>query len=173
MTDSILGQIIATLQYELSDLPNVTDVTKVLFRLVIAALLGGILGYERESKGKAAGLRTYMLVAIGAAFFVMVPKLSGMSDDAVSRIIQGLVTGIGFLGAGSIIKARDEAEIKGLTTAAGLWLTTAIGIAAGLGRDATAILGTILAFIILSFLPKVERRGIREDLKSNGDFKGQ
>ncbi len=162
MADSILQQITETLQHELSDLPNVVDVTKVLFRLILAAFLGGVLGFERESKGKAAGLRTYMLVAIGAAFFVMVPKLSGISDDAVSRIIQGLVTGIGFLGAGSIIKARDESEIKGLTTAAGLWLTTAIGIAAGLGRDATAILGTILAFVILSILPKVERIGLRK-----------
>lgn len=162
MADSILQQIIETLQHELSDLPNVVDVTRVLFRLTLAAFLGGVLGFERESKGKAAGLRTYMLVAIGAAFFVMVPKLSGISDDAVSRIIQGLVTGIGFLGAGSIIKAQDEAEIKGLTTAAGLWLTTAIGIAAGLGRDATAILGTILAFVILSILPKVERIGLRK-----------
>lgn len=167
MSNSVFEDVLVTLQQELSDLPDTSDVTKLSFRLLLAALLGSVLGYEREKKGKPAGLRTYTLVSLGAAFFVLVPSLSGMSQDGLSRVIQGVVTGIGFLGAGSIVKAHNEADIKGLTTAAGLWLTTAIGIAAGLGRDATAIVGTLFAFIILSLLPKPESDSVTPAVKEH------
>lgn len=132
--------------------------THVLVRLVVAAALGGLLGYQRESVGKSAGMRTYMLVTVGAAFFIIVPQLEGMQLDAMSRVLQGLIAGIGFLGGGAILKLTNEKEVLGLTTAAGIWLAAAIGIAAGLGRLGTALLGTVLAYGILSVVYHWEQR---------------
>jgi putative Mg2+ transporter-C (MgtC) family protein len=150
-----------TIREEFSDLPDAAMATRITVRLVVAAVLAGILGYEREKKGKAAGIRTHMLVAIGAALFVLVPQQSGATAGDISRILQGLVAGVGFLGAGSILKgkgdgdgANDDSEIKGLTTAASIWLTAAIGMAAGLGREATAALSTLLALVVLTLIPK-------------------
>jgi putative Mg2+ transporter-C (MgtC) family protein len=97
-----------------------------------------------------------MLVALGAAFFILNPAQAGMPLANLSRVLQGVITDIGFLGAGTILKQQDREQIHGLTTAAGLWLTAAVGIAAGLGREISARLGTVLAFIILSRLPYVE-----------------
>lgn len=148
-------QILDTVREEFSDLPDVAQVTRVTLRLVIAAILGGVLGYERERKGKAAGMRTYMLVAIGAALFVMVPQQMKVTDVDMTRVFQGLVAGVGFLGAGAIVRVGGQTEVAGLTTAAGIWLTAAIGMAAGVGREATAMLCTVLALIILSLFPKV------------------
>jgi putative Mg2+ transporter-C (MgtC) family protein len=122
---------------------------------MLSAVLGGILGYEREQKGKSAGLRTHMLVALGAALFVMIPQQAGVSDADMSRVIQGLVAGVGFLGAGSIVKGDGESNVKGLTTAAGIWLTAAIGVATGMGREASAVLSTVLALLILTVVPKL------------------
>lgn len=151
----VFSEIYDTLATELSDLPDVATVTRVAFRLLVAALLGGILGYEREQKGKAAGVRTHMLVAIGSALFVLVPEqLYGNGAD-ISRVLQGLVAGVGFLGAGAILKGSDGDQVKGLTTAANIWLTAAIGMTAGLGREATAILSTALALAILTVVPKL------------------
>jgi len=147
-----------TLLAEFSDVTDVEQITRILTRLLLAAVLGGVLGYEREQKGKAAGIRTHMLVAIGAALFVLVPQQGGMLIADQSRVIQGIVTGIGFLGAGAIIKHRSEDDVKGLTTAAGVWLTAAIGIACGLGRESTAILSTFLALIVLAILPRLVDR---------------
>lgn len=143
-----------TLLAEFSDFTDVEQVTRLLTRLLLAAVLGGVLGYEREQQGKAAGIRTHMLVAIGAALFVLVPQQSGMAIADQSRVIQGIVTGIGFLGAGAIIKHRSEEDVQGLTTAAGVWLTAAIGIACGLGRESTAILSTLLALVVLAAVPR-------------------
>lgn len=140
---------------EFSDVPDAGQVARISLRLLIAAILGGVLGFEREQMGKAAGLRTHMLVALGAAMFVLVPKHAGVSDAELTRVLQGIVIGIGFLGTGTIIKGSDDAAIQGLTTAAGIWLTAAIGVAAGMGREATAVLSTVLALIILYTLPKV------------------
>ena len=145
--------ITETLASEFSDLPDAGQVTRIVLRLVIAAILGGVLGYERERQGKAAGVRTHMLVALGAALFVLVPQQAGVSGADMTRVIQGVVAGIGFLGAGSIIKGNDEDNVKGLTTAAGIWLTAAIGIACGIGREATAVLSALLALAILSLVP--------------------
>ncbi|MEQ1905144.1 MAG: MgtC/SapB family protein [Pirellulaceae bacterium] len=105
--------------------------------------------------GKSAGLRTHMLVSLGAALFVLIPQQAGMSDADISRVIQGIVAGIGFLGAGTILRGMNEGEVRGMTTAAGIWLTAAIGIAAGLGREVSAILGALLAFLILAALAGV------------------
>lgn len=152
--DMLLHEILTTIRQEFSDLPDAAGVTRTILRLLLAAILGGLLGYEREHKGKAAGLRTHMLVALGAALFVLVPQQAGVSDADLTRVLQGLVAGVGFLGAGAIIKSSGEEDVKGLTTAAGIWLTAAIGIAAGMGRESTAILSTFLALLILSVIPR-------------------
>ena len=148
-------EVANTLVEELSSLPDAAEVTRVMVRLLLAALLGGIVGYEREHKGKAAGLRTHMLVAMGAALFVLVPERGGMDIADMSRVIQGVVAGVGFLGAGAIIKRHSEEQVQGLTTAAGIWMTAAIGVACGLGREAIALLATLLAIVILVMLPHV------------------
>ena len=149
-----VGQTIAS---EFSDLPDAAQVTRILLRLTLAAVLGGLLGIEREQKGKAAGVRTHMLVAMGAALFVLLSQQSGMEDDAVSRVVQGIIAGIGFLGAGTILKGDDEEKVRGLTTAAGIWLTAAIGVAAGMGRESTAVLSTLLALAVFALMPRLVR----------------
>lgn len=150
-------EIVNTILDEFSDLPDVAGVTRITVRLLLAAILGGLLGFEREQRGKAAGLRTHMLVALGAALFVLIPQQAGVSDADLMRVLQGLITGVGFLGAGTIIKNNEEEDVKGLTTAAGIWLTAAIGMAAGLGRESTAILSTLLALFILFAIRRVVR----------------
>ena len=150
--------ILDTLRSEFSDAADTEQITRILTRLLLAALLGGVLGYEREQRGKAAGIRTHMLVAMGAALFVLVPEFDGMAVADMSRVIQGIVTGIGFLGAGAIIKHRTEEDTQGLTTAAGIWMTAAIGVACGLGREMTALLSTLLALAVLALLPRLVGR---------------
>jgi putative Mg2+ transporter-C (MgtC) family protein len=150
-------EVAQTIASEFSDLPDAAQVTRILLRLTLAALLGGLLGIEREQKGKAAGVRTHMLVAMGAALFVLLSQQSGMEDDAVSRVIQGIIAGIGFLGAGTILKGDNEDKVRGLTTAAGIWLTAAIGVAAGMGRESTAVLSTLLALAVFALMPRLVR----------------
>ncbi len=161
-------QVGETVREEFSDLPDAARLTRITIRLLVAAVLGGVLGYERESKGKAAGLRTHMLVALGAALFVLIPQQHGMSNADLSRVVQGLVAGVGFLGAGAIVKGNGDEDIKGLTTAAGLWLTAAVGVAAGLGRDATAVLSTGLALVIPATVPRVTRLFDRDPARPPG-----
>lgn len=141
---------------DFSDFPDLSEALRVGVRLLIAVALGGLLGYERERAGKAAGLRTHMLVALGAAVFIVVPQQMGIPPGDLSRVIEGVATGIGFIGAGAIIKQAREEDIRGLTTAAGIWLTAAVGMAAGLGREATAIAGAVLALLTLGVLGRVE-----------------
>jgi len=157
MGSGIWQEVAQTIASEFSDLPDAAQVTRILLRLTLAALLGGLLGIEREQKGKAAGVRTHMLVAMGAALFVLLSQQSGMAHDDVSRVVQGIIAGIGFLGAGTILKGDDEEKVKGLTTAAGIWLTAAIGVAAGMGRESTAVLSTVLALAIFSLIPQLVR----------------
>lgn len=152
---TLSDQILDTLRAEFSDLTDVAQLTRLVVRLLLAAALGGLLGYEREQKGKAAGIRTHMLVAVGAALFVLVPQQAGMGIADMSRVIQGIVAGIGFLGAGAIIKQQRGEDVQGLTTAAGVWMTAAIGIACGLGREATAVLSTLLALAVLTLVPRL------------------
>ena len=101
---------------------------------------------------------TPLLVAMGAALFVLAPLEGGMESDGISRVIQGIITEIGFIGAGAILKLHEKREIEGLTTAAGVWMTAAVGIAAGLGRLGLAVVSTILTWITLSALQKIEAR---------------
>lgn len=147
--------IMATLASEFSDLTDVEQVTRVSLRLMLAAMLGGMLGYERERHGKAAGIRTHMLVSMGAALFVLGAVMGGVGDDAVSRVVQGVVTGIGFLGAGTILKSGKLAEVKGLTTAAGVWMTSAVGVCIGLGLQAIAVMATLMMLFILNVIPQI------------------
>lgn len=149
----LIERVIATLSAEFSDFSQLEAITRTSMRLVLAVVLGGLLGFEREVAGKAAGVRTHMLVILGTALFVMDIEQDGASDAAVSRVIQGIAAGIGFICAGTILKGRDMADVQGLTTAGGLWLATAIGVAVGLGRGGTAIVATVLALLILHVLP--------------------
>ena len=149
---------------DLFHLPDVNQLARVLVRVVVAAALGGFLGAERERAGKAAGLRTHMLVALGAALFVLFPAEAGMNIGDLSRVIQGVATGIGFIGAGTILKRADNEEIQGLTTAASIWLTAAIGMAVGAGRLWLPVICAVGAWVILFVLsrltpPKDSARG--------------
>jgi putative Mg2+ transporter-C (MgtC) family protein len=140
----------------LSGLPDPRQMASLVTRMVVAMILGAVIGGQRESTGKPAGLRTHMLVAMGGALFVLAPVQSGMDLDGISRVIQGIVTGIGFIGGGAILKLQEQRAIEGLTTAAGIWITAAVGIAAGLGRWGVALVSTLLALVTLSLLGKIE-----------------
>ena len=131
-------------------LPDRTRLAVILIRVLAAMILGAIVGLQRERVGKAAGLRTHMLVCLGTAVVVLAGWEAGMSTDGLSRVIQGVVTGIGFVGAGSILKLSRERQIKGLTTAAGLWMTAAIGVGVGVGAIGLAVIATVLTVIVLS-----------------------
>lgn len=165
-----MGQEIwTTITSEFADIPDVSTMTRITLRLVLAAVLGGILGYERELKARNAGIRTHMLVAVGAALFVIGPLQSGMPMPDMSRILQGIVQGIGFLGAGAIIVRSGQQKVQGLTTAANIWATAGIGVLAGLGLDATAVLSTVIMLIILAMIPHIKPLDSQTDTDEN-DF---
>src|SRR5687767_12652363 len=150
-----MANVAEMLAAEFSDL-SVADAVQLGVRLTVAGVIGGLLGWERERSGKAAGFRTHILVAVGTAAMVAVPSQAGFGPDPVSRIAQGLATGIGFLGAGCILKPDGEGTVRGLTTAAGIWLTAAVGITAGMGRELSALLIGGLGWFILSVLGRWE-----------------
>jgi len=131
-------------------LPDRHRLAIIVIRLLAASLLGAIVGLQRQRAGKAAGLRTHMLVCVATALIMLAGSAGGLTAEGLSRVIQGIVTGIGFIGAGSILKLSQEHEIKGLTTAAGIFITATIGVASGLGAVGLAIIGTILGIIILA-----------------------
>ncbi len=141
-----------------ASLPDTRETVRAVVRLLAALLAGGIIGLQREASGKAAGLRTHMLVCAGTALFILAAVDAGMQQDALSRVIQGLVTGIGFLGAGAILKVESSHQIKGLTTAAGIWITAALGVAIGLGQLGTAAMATVAAWFVLAVLIKLDQR---------------
>ena len=151
--------IIATLHDEFSELGNGAQLTRFAFRMLLAVALAGIVGYERERRGRAAGLRTHMLIALGVVVVVIAAEQATIPIPDMSRVLQGILAGIGFLGAGAILKhAEPEHEhVRGLTTAASVWATAGIAIAAGLGRAMTAIFATIIALLILALLGRIER----------------
>ncbi|MGE3541239.1 MAG: MgtC/SapB family protein [Candidatus Tectimicrobiota bacterium] len=159
--DSVLYEVWQGIRTDFADLPSVREGTQLLLRLALAAFLGGVVGFQRERVGRAAGLRTHMLVALGSAFFLVVPVQAGMPLGDISRVLQGLMAGIGFLGAGTIMKRQGH--IEGLTTAASLWLTAAVGVAAGLGRETSAVLATIFALIVLGIIPLMVAKGPQHD----------
>ena len=146
------------MQDALFEVPDAGHLVRVTGRLLVSLVLGGLLGYERQRAGKAAGLRTHILVALGATLFVLGPVEAGMSVADLSRVIQGIVAGVGFLGAGAILKLVDRERVEGLTTAANIWFTAAIGTAVGSGHLWLPILGTTLALAVLVLLGYLERR---------------
>lgn len=144
---------------DLREFLDLDGLIRVVGRLVLAALLGGLLGVERTIRRRPAGMRTYMIVSLGSSAFLTIPEQIGFAPADLGRVIQGLMAGIGFLGAGVIFRSGDDrSQARGLTTAAGIWLTAAVGMACGLGRPATAALVTALGFLILSPLLRLEGR---------------
>jgi putative Mg2+ transporter-C (MgtC) family protein len=142
---------------QLFSVPDTEFLIRVASRLGVAALLGGLIGIEREWMGKAAGLRTHMTVALGSAAFMLVTMETSTDGGNISRAIQGIAAGIGFIGAGTILKRAEEEDIKGLTTAATIWLTAAVGASAGAGQAWIAIVGVAIAYLILSILSPLDR----------------
>lgn len=138
-------------------LPDTAYMVRVTSRLLWAALLGGLIGAERESRGKFAGLRTQMTVSLAAAAFVIVGSETDDGDGDLGRVIQGIAAGVGFLGAGTILKNWDEG-VKGLTTAATIYLTAAVGVATGAGHGFLATVCVVIAWIILSVMGGLEGR---------------
>jgi putative Mg2+ transporter-C (MgtC) family protein len=136
----------------------------LLVRLVVAALLAGVLGWERESARKPAGLRTHMLVGVASALFTVLaelavvgyPREEGMRSDPI-RVIQAVAIGVGFLGSGVIFVAKSGDSVRGLTTAGSIWATAAIGIAAGLGYYILAVGATILLMLVLRGMSRFDR----------------
>lgn len=135
-----------------------------LVPLGTALVLGGLIGLEREIHRKPAGLRTNILICMAATVFTLLCQ-SFQTPDAESRVIQGVITGVGFLGAGALI--YTQGNVHGMTTAATIWLVTAIGIACGLGRYQTAVLTTILALIVLWGLSPLDKRLSKSDRQKN------
>ena len=137
----------------------VTD-TEVIIRLVISVILGGLVGLERQIHKKGAGLRTHILVSMGSCLIMLTSMyIFDIYKDVISldpsRIASGVITGIGFLGAGAII--RDREGVKGLTTAASLWVVAGVGLAAGCGFYVACFLATALALVVLLFLGRMEK----------------
>ena len=138
----------------------------VLFRLVLAAVLSGVVGFEREFHGRAAGFRTHILLCVGSTLIMLASMhifdaYSGRATFDPARLAAGVVTGIGFLGAGTIM--RYKASVRGLTTAASLWVVTGIGLAVGTGLYFGAIVTTGIAVIALMFFGRLEHVMIRKD----------
>lgn len=140
---------------------------EIFWQLVLATLLGGLVGLEREYNKKEAGLRTYALASLGAAFFTIIAfesvNISATSSVAFdsSRIIGQIVLGIGFIGAGSII--YRQFHVEGITTAAGLWITAAIGAAVGVKLYLPAVFVTFLALLVLAGFKPIEKRFIKKE----------
>ncbi|GAA0181241.1 MgtC/SapB family protein [Clostridium sediminicola] len=144
---------------------------EVIIRLTLAVLIGGIVGYEREFKNRPAGFRTHILVCVGAAVVSMIqlydvevtmnkvlqnPELAGVLKADMGRLGAQVITGVGFLGAGTII--RDKGSVKGLTTAASLWAVACVGLAVGLGYYFLSVVATLGVFIVLVSLKRVETK---------------
>jgi len=137
----------------MDELARLLDIAE---RVGVATLLGGLIGLEREIREQWAGLRTHMMVTIGAALFVAAGAVVAPGQE-LTRVIQGIATGIGFIGAGTILKLSEEREIKGLTTASSIWLAGAIGTAAGMALYLIAVTGTVIALCVLAALRPLER----------------
>ena len=119
--------------------------TEIFLRLILSVIAGGLIGLEREVVHKPAGIRTHMLVCLGSALFVLV-AIETLPNEA-ARIIAGIATGIGFLGAGTIFKSKNQ--VNGLTTAASIWTVSAVGLAIGLGYYLMTIIAVVLILLIL------------------------
>ena len=140
-----------------------------LLRVLLAGIATALIGLEREVEGKPAGIRTYALVGMGAAAFTAVGVIGFGNGDPAARVVQGIITGIGFLGAGTIIQRRDQ--VVGLTTAAGIWAAAAIGVAIGANLLILGIGTAIAVVILLQFLdPRIL---VRFGIASKSDVEGR
>lgn len=154
-----------------------SDWQSLTFRLAMALLAGGAIGVNRQRSGRPAGLRTFMVVSLGAALFVMIPLQIGSDSsfvdnamarstalNAMARITQGVATGVGFLGAGMILRQpRQELgkeEVKGLTSAATIWLAGGLGAAAGCGLWQMSLIGTLAALVVLSGVKRLKKSNL-------------
>lgn len=124
----------------------------MFLRILLALFLGGVIGFQREREGKEAGIRTHVLISVGSALFTVVSIYAFGEDPA--RIASGIVAGIGFIGAGTILKTQGGA-VKGLTTAASIWITAAIGLAAGSGLYLISAVTTLIALAVLVIHPRI------------------
>jgi putative Mg2+ transporter-C (MgtC) family protein len=132
-------------------MPGIDFQWQIFVRMILAVVLGTVVGYEREHEGKPAGMRTHGMVALGAALFTVV-SIYGFGSGDPARIAAQIVTGVGFLGAGAILHQRGS--VRGLTTAASLWVTAAIGTAVGAGMHTMSIATAGLVFLVLRFGPR-------------------
>ena len=145
----------------------------VLLRLLAAFACGAAIGLNREFHRKPAGFRTFALVSLGSAIVVIAMAGNGSSGpDAVSRVIQGILTGIGFLGAGVIFRREAPNKVSGLTTAAAVWLTAGLGVASGMGQYAVALAGTVIALLLLLLGGPFERLITGNKKSKNGPESG-
>jgi len=138
---------------------DVTTFLDDMLRLTIAVFLGGIVGAERQLAGHSAGLRTHVMVALGSAVFTLAGIATAGGDlHQVTRVIQGVAAGVGFLGAGAILRMDGDTKVKGLTTAGSIWVAAAMGTSAGLGEYALAASATIASLLVLVVLRPFSRR---------------
>ena len=126
-----------------------------VFSILLATFLGAAIGLERELSGKSAGLRTNLLICLGAAIFTIISKRMVVGQEATTRIAAQIVTGVGFLGAGALI--QDRRGVHGLTTAATIWLVASIGMACGAGFHELAVVSTLIAIVVLGGLSKLAK----------------
>lgn len=143
---------------------SLQDCGHIFIRLLWAIFLGGLIGWERQTKDKSAGLRTHILVSLGSALFILIPLLLNINNEdvnAVSRTVQGIATGIGFLGAGEIWRdaqvTTKKTPIHGLTSAAAMWVAAGLGITAGCGLWQLGLIGAVLVLIVLRVVKRLER----------------
>jgi putative Mg2+ transporter-C (MgtC) family protein len=139
-------------------LTNPDQLLRVFLRLLVAILLGGLMGLQRVSAGKPSGVRTHCLVCLGTTVILLSCSAAAISLEGASRVIQGIVTGIGFIGAGSILKLSEEHLTHGLTVSVRIWTTAAVGIAIGLGQVGIALIAAVLTILTLAVLAALERR---------------
>ena len=140
------------------------DQVEISLRLLVATIAGMVVGINRDIHNKPIGMRTLGLVSLGSALVILAGSVyEGLhfSQDAVSRVVQGILTGLGFLGAGSILRAKDGTEVQGLTTAATVWIAAGLGITAGLGAWFITVAGTLVTLFLLTYGTRLEARLIR------------
>lgn len=131
----------------------------IVGRLVLAALCGAAVGFNRERQHKPAGLRTHSLVALGAAVFTILGLMLSAGDaSATSRVLQGITAGVGFIGAGVIMRRPEINDVQGLTTAAAIWIVSAVGVAVGAGLWRTSLTALALTLVVLVVGETIDRR---------------
>jgi putative Mg2+ transporter-C (MgtC) family protein len=148
---------------------SINDWMAIAFRMLFALLVGGVIGWNRQKENKPAGLRTHMLVSLGSALYVMIPIYTSILNNSNAEIlsrgiqgsIQGVATGVGFLGAGEILHqprtVNGKAKITGLTSAAAIWVSSALGVTVGVGLYPIAILGLFFSWFVIAVVKKFEK----------------